>query len=123
MLRGCHALATAQLGRHPHSQAAAWPARQRRLCAQSNKPLQKLKRKTVYFVKLQPTRLDNDNINKEVRRTHCWGARQESARSTAVASSPCRLRYQPGARRRSAILRFTAAVRVIVSPSQRCDAL
>ncbi|KAI8473051.1 MAG: flagellar outer dynein arm heavy chain beta [Monoraphidium minutum] len=32
----------------------------------STKPLQKLKRKTVYFVKLQPTRLDNDNINKEV---------------------------------------------------------
>lgn len=33
------------------------------LCVlQSVKPLQKLKRKTVYFVKTAPARLDNDNI-------------------------------------------------------------
>lgn len=33
-----------------------------RCALQSVKPLQKLKRKTVYFVKTAPARLDNDNI-------------------------------------------------------------
>lgn len=32
------------------------------LVLQSTKPMQKLKRKSVYFVKTAPARLDNDNI-------------------------------------------------------------
>lgn len=34
---------------------------------QGVKPLPKLKKKTVYFLKVQPVKLENDNINKDVR--------------------------------------------------------
>jgi hypothetical protein len=43
------------------SHPTCWPP------PQSAKPLQKFKRKTVYFVKSHPIKLDNENINKEVR--------------------------------------------------------
>lgn len=37
---------------------------------QSTKPLPKLKRKTVYFVKISPEKLDNDNIKTLVSAQH-----------------------------------------------------
>jgi hypothetical protein len=33
---------------------------------QGTKPLPKLKKKTVYFLKVQPVKVDSDNIHKEV---------------------------------------------------------
>lgn len=47
---------------------------------QTVKPLQKFKRKTVYFVKTSPAKLDNENIKKVVSkaedacRVYCWAA-------------------------------------------------
>lgn len=48
-------------------------------CLQTTKPPQKLKKKTVYFVKTAPQRIDNDNIRKAVRclSTPAWRPKQQ----------------------------------------------
>ena len=49
---------------------------------QSNKPLQKFKRKAVYFVKSEAARLENDNIGKTVRILGCCHSARAPWRET-----------------------------------------
>jgi hypothetical protein len=55
---------------------------------QTIKPPSKLKRKTVYFVKTAPARLDNDNIKSLVGSAVCAGG---SSGSCAARAAPAAL--------------------------------
>jgi hypothetical protein len=61
---------------------------------QSNKPLGKLRRKTVYFVKLQAARVESDTIQKEARRARPEGvwAQGPGAQPAAASKQPRRKR-------------------------------
>jgi hypothetical protein len=56
-------------------------------CLQTTKPPQKLKKKTVYFVKTAPQRIDNDNIRKTVRTSAAY----PSGPSRRCTYHPCHI--------------------------------
>lgn len=84
------------------------------LCLQSIKPPPKLKRKTVYFLKTAPARLDNDNITSVVRilqhilqgHAMLWSARLQQhdlhARTHTHARSPRLMPSSPSRRSHTA---------------------